>query len=270
MIVDHSLAQRTERLLAADVGAFAEGMATCEPGRGARQVEVGGGFATYTGPGLFGNRAQGVGMHGPVDAASIDLIEQFYQAHGLPPEFEVCPHADPSLLAALASRRYVPLSFRNVFAHALSAIPDPPEDIEVRDVTEENFSAWSTVLLEGFGYNDPERRDRVALWNRMLFARPEAALFIAMVDGRPAGAANVLTHGQGASLGGATTVPAARRRGVHRALLLRRLHAAVDRQCDLAIVTADPGSISARNAEQVGFHLVYTNIRFRRVPGPGP
>jgi len=53
-----------------------------------------------------------------------------------------------------------------------------------------------------------------------------------------------------ALLVGASTVPAARRRGAQNALLSARLAFAHARGCDLAVMGALPGSASQRNAER--------------------
>ena len=58
-------------------------------------------------------------------------------------------------------------------------------------------------------------------------------------------------------IGGATTVPAYRRRGVQGALVRRRMTAAYESGCDLAVVTAVPSGDSARNVARLGFTLAY-------------
>jgi GNAT superfamily N-acetyltransferase len=64
-------------------------------------------------------------------------------------------------------------------------------------------------------------------------------------------------------LGGACTVPEARRQGVQRALLGARLRFAADRGCDIAMMCAAPGSASQRNAERHGFRIAYTRVKWR-------
>jgi hypothetical protein len=64
-------------------------------------------------------------------------------------------------------------------------------------------------------------------------------------------------------LAGASTVPEARRRGAQLALLHARLRYALDHGCDLAVMGAQPGSGSQRNAERQGFRVAYTRIKWR-------
>jgi len=69
-----------------------------------------------------------------------------------------------------------------------------------------------------------------------------------------------------ALLCGAGTLPAHRRRGVQAAMLLRRLSAAAQAGCDLAVVTTLPGSKSQQNVQRLGFELLYSRAILRRSP----
>lgn len=55
----------------------------------------------------------------------------------------------------------------------------------------------------------------------------------------------------------AATLPPFRRRGVQSALLAERLTMASAAGCDVAVLTAQPGSSSMRNAQRRGFALLY-------------
>jgi GNAT superfamily N-acetyltransferase len=237
-------------------------------GRLARRVAVADGWAAFTGPGLFANRVPGAGLAdgavaGPEHFA---LLEDFAAAHDLAPEAELCPLADASWWRLAGQRGYRLQGFRNVYVRAtLDPRPvAPAADIAVVTVDEATFGTWSTVLLDGFGYDDGSSRRGVARRNRMLLGCPQASLLLASLDGEPVGASNLLVHGTVAALGGTTTLMQHRRRGVQRALLTARLAVARDAGCTLAVVTADPGATSARNIERHGFRLAYTNARLRR------
>jgi GNAT superfamily N-acetyltransferase len=80
-------------------------------------------------------------------------------------------------------------------------------------------------------------------------------LQITEVDGQP-GAAGVLCIHEGVALfGGSATVPELRRRGLQSALLEERMHYAFDHGCDLAMMVAEAGSNSQRNAERKDFQI---------------
>lgn len=265
LILGGHLAARLEATLADDVGSFVAAIARLEPGGPAGRERVAGGWANATGPHRFGNRLQGAGLGGPVTDDDLMRLEAFYAARGLPVEVEVCPVADPSLLRALVTRGYRPVSFRNVYGHDLRTLPPHPGSVEVVAVSDElGVRRWSDTILDGFGYDAPADRARVAWWNHLLAGLPEASLLLALDHGEAVGAANLLIRGATASLGGTATRTGHRRRGVQAALLAARLRQAHDAGCTLAVVTADPGSTSARNCERAGFRLASTNLRLRR------
>jgi GNAT superfamily N-acetyltransferase len=179
------------------------------------------------------------------------------------------------LIGLLSERGYRLLRFRNIYVQALrphettDAKPDTCSTVvEIHEVDASTAAAWSTTLLDGFGYTHAADRDRVATWNHMVRSLPGVTALVAMRDGVPIGAASVMVLGATAVLGGAATLPACRRRGVQRALIEARLAVAAHAGCELAIITADPGSSSGRNAERKGFQLVCNHVGMR-APGPG-
>ena len=54
-----------------------------------------------------------------------------------------------------------------------------------------------------------------------------------------------------------------RRRGLQAALLQERMRYAFEHGCDLAMMVAEAGSNSQRNAERKGFQIAYTRIKWR-------
>jgi len=94
-------------------------------------------------------------------------------------------------------------------------------------------------------------------------AREDSPCFLAEYDGQP-GAAGVLCLHDGVALfGGAATVPEFRRRGLQAALLDARMRYAFGHGCDLAMMVAEVGSDSQRNAERRGFRIAYTRIKWQ-------
>jgi len=59
-------------------------------------------------------------------------------------------------------------------------------------------------------------------------------------------------------------VPELRRLGLQSALMQERLRYAFSRNCDIAMMVAEPGSDSQRNAEREGFRIAYTRTKWRR------
>lgn len=270
MLVDHALIQRIEDAIAAERSAFAEGMAALRPESRASWLPVAGGRAIYTGADFFSNRALAMGLRGPVSHDDVECVETFYAARGVPSEIEIAAMVDRSLLRLLSQRGYQLVRFRNIYAQALRPLDAtgaepaaPSRATEIHAVDASTAAAWSTTLLDGFGYTHDADRNRVETWNRMVHSLPGVTALVAMIDGQPVGAASVMVLGSTAVLGGAATLPAFRRRGVQRALIEARLAVAARAGCTLAIITADPGSSSGRNAERTGFQLICNHVDMR-------
>jgi GNAT superfamily N-acetyltransferase len=270
MLVDLELIQRIEDAIATERSAFADGMAALRPGSGARWLPVAGGRAIFTGGDFFSNRALAMGLCGPVSHDDVERVETFYAECGVPSEIEIASMVDRSLLRVLNQRGYQLLRFRNIYAQALhsgdatgTAPAARSRAVEVHAVDASTAVAWSTTLLDGFGSTRDADRDRVETWNQMVRALPGVTALVAVMDGQPVGAASVMVLGATALLGGAATLPAFRRRGVQRTLIEARLAVAAHAGCTLAVVTADPGSSSGRNAERTGFQLICNHVSMR-------
>ena len=91
MIVDRALVSRIEWSFARDAAGLAISRAELEPGCGAEAVDCAGGRVIYMGPGMYVNRAMGVGVSEPARAADVDFIVDFYASHSLDAEIELCP-----------------------------------------------------------------------------------------------------------------------------------------------------------------------------------
>ena len=76
------------------------------------------------------------------------------------------------------------------------------------------------------------------------------------------------THDGVALFGGAATVPELRRLGLQGALLEGRMRFAFEQGCDLAMMLAQAGSESQRNAERKGFRVAYTRLKWRLFDRP--
>jgi hypothetical protein len=101
---------------------------------------------------------------------------------------------------------------------------------------------------------------------RITTHRSDALMFLAEHEGRPV-ATGALAISEGvALLAGASAVPEGRHRGAQLALLSARLNVAAGLGCDLAMMAAQPGSGSQRNAERNGFRVAYTRTKWRLVP----
>jgi GNAT superfamily N-acetyltransferase len=85
-------------------------------------------------------------------------------------------------------------------------------------------------------------------------------------DGQPGAAGALFVHDGVALFAGATTAPEYRNRGLQSALLHARMQYAHEHDCDLAMMVAEVGSQSQRNAERAGFHIAYTRTKWELRP----
>ncbi len=267
MEVGRALVERVEHN-AADLGrSTAAAVAALEPASGAVAVALRDGALVFTGVGMYLNRGIGLGVAQPLDASDLDELEAFFAPRIVPAEVELCPWAGDSLLRLLEARGYRPRLFRDVFVHDLQDLAPPSKSaVTIEDATADDWPVVHTVRSDGFRITDPADRDVSARFSAAAASIPGSIEVLARIDGEPVGAAALQVCDGVASLGGMSTLPSARRRGVHTALLQHRLQRARALGCDLAVVTAVPPSASARNIRRHGFTLAYSQVIVTQPP----
>ncbi|MGA3098828.1 MAG: GNAT family N-acetyltransferase [Bryobacteraceae bacterium] len=248
LFADAALARRLE----AGEAAIARGCVR----RGAEVLEVAGGCAVFAGAGSPLTQAVGLGLSGPVSPADLDSLAAFFRSRGAPLRIEVCPLADAGFLEALAGRGCRVTEFNNVLAMPLAGYAVPPSP-RVRLIAPGEEDLWSLTVGRGFFEEarlTPEEMDV----GRDIAAMPSAQCYLAFEDGEAAGGA-ALAIGEGlATLFADSAIARFRRRGLHGELIAARLAEAAARGCDMAAACAQPGSVSQRNYERVGFRVVYS------------
>ena len=235
-------------------------------------LPLAGGVAAYAEPGAPFNKVVGLGFAGVPAEADIDAVERAYADRGSPTPVELSTLADPQIAELLAARGYRAVAFEDVLGRKLGdTLDEMPAGIEVRPAREGELDAWVDVVVDGFAHPDgvgvpsPEEfpRDVVDRAERD-FAAAGVTPYVAVVDGNVAGGGSMRVTDGVAQLTGAATAPRHRRRGVQGALLAARLRDAVRAGADIAVVTTAPGSLSQRNVQRRGFHLLYTRAIFVR------
>jgi hypothetical protein len=195
--------------------------------------------------------------------ADFARIEAFYGERSAPVFHEVSPLADKTLLPLLASKGYCPVEFTNVMYLPLAARATNAgnKGVRVRIAGATEREIWAQTATEGW-QDSTEFADLVLDLARVAAARDGAKSFLAEIDGIPIAAGVLLIHGGVALLAGASTIPRWRKRGAQLALLEARLRDAESCGCDVAMMCAEPGSASQRNAERHGFRIAYTRIKW--------
>jgi GNAT superfamily N-acetyltransferase len=257
--MDIALVRRVERAWTRADVEHAEALARIDPSWGTSVFPVGDGWAVLCGPGLYVNRVLGAGLDGPVDPAAIDDFERRARAARLPPAFTVTDVTERTLLADLARRGYIETSSATAAVRAAGRrAPAGPADVTVEQVPVERIGEWQEVSALGWGRATADERrasdafsDAGVAVGHLYFVARDAA------DGRPLGCAVAYVTDGMLTLGGMSTLPAERRRGVQAALVARRLEVAGELGCDLAVAAAVTGGDSLRNLERLGFTVVH-------------
>jgi len=109
----HADALLARRLEAAEA-ANARGCSSAPAGVTSATLEVAGGCAIFVGAESPLSHAAGIGLNGPVAAQDLDAIEAFFRGRESKVTIDLCPLADPGLLAALGDRGYRATEFNNV------------------------------------------------------------------------------------------------------------------------------------------------------------
>ena len=262
---DLALAERLERAEGNACAEFARSLARLRPESGATTLELGGALAAFSGIDSPITQCFGLGVLHDLNDVALDAVEKFFFDRGSACDLEVSPLAGVAALALLCARGYRPIEVSSVMYRRVEAPEgeDAP-GVSARIIAPDEGGMWSEVSARGWASEAPELFDFVMGLGEVLSVRSGSVCFVAELDGVP-GAAGALSFCDGVALfGGAATMPEFRRRGLQRALLRERMRFAVDHGCDLAMMVAQPGSDSQRNAERQGFRIAYTRTKWRR------
>lgn len=206
----------------------------------------------------------GLGIFENLTAASLDTIERFFFDRGAVADHEVSPLAGVAALDLLCARNYRPIEISSVLYRPVEKAPaEDLRGVTVRVVDPGEKELWSDISARGWAHEHPEVLDFLQGATEISSAREDSVCFLAEIDGQPGAAGSLSLHNGVALFSGAATVPELRRRGLQRALLQQRMQYAFDHGCDLAMMVAEAGSSSQRNAEREGFRIAYTRTKWR-------
>ncbi len=203
----------------------------------------------------------GLGIFEELSAETLETLERFFRERGAPVMHEVSPLAGVRALELLCERGYSPVELSSVMYKPVEACGE--SGISIRTVGPDEAHVWAEVSARGWSHEHPELREflKESMW--LCTARDEAISFLAEIDGVPGAAGSLCLHEGVALFGGSATVPELRRRGLQSALMEARMRYAMEHGCDLAMMVAEPGSNSQRNAERMGFRIAYTRTKWR-------
>ncbi|MFH0882516.1 MAG: GNAT family N-acetyltransferase [bacterium] len=144
--------------------------------------------------------------------------------------------------------------------HENPPLPSLPEGVEiVREVDVDEGEMLAAAARCHLGLEQAARAEDLRI-GQAFAMNPEIHTFVALVEGKIAGAAAVHGEGEIASLRGACTAPSFRRQGVQQALILARLGWALDNGYRYAFIGSPLGGATSRNAERLDFMFAGTRI----------
>ncbi len=265
---DLALSRRLERTEAHACAKSAEARARIFPDSGAEWMECAGAYAVFDGVDSPVTQTFGLGVFEEVTPAALDEIERFFGKHGAPVNHEVSPLAGVPALALLCSRGYRPIEVSSVVYQSVSkpTTPQRAAGIQVRAIAPDEAGIWAQTSGLGWIGDHPEFEELLLDFGKILTGREDLTCFLAEIDGQPAAAGVLSIHAGVALFAGSSTVPQFRRRGLQAALLEARMQLAAERGCDLAMMVAEAGSGSQRNAERQGFRIAYTRTKWQLSP----
>ncbi|MDE3202394.1 MAG: GNAT family N-acetyltransferase [Acidobacteriota bacterium] len=261
---DRKLAERLEAAEAFACAEFATARSHLFPECGSTSRVIAGATAVFDGVDAPTTQSFGMGLFEPMTPAAMEEMEVFFLSRGTEPMHEVCPLAGTETLDLLCARGYRPFEISNVLYRSVEREESRYADgVTTRQASEDEAELWTNLSTRGWTHEHPDLKDFVQEMGTVVFARRGGACFLAELDGQP-GAAGALSIHEGVALfAGAATVPECRRRGLQAALLAERMRYARASGCDLAMMVAEAGSLSQRNAERQGFRVAYTRLKWK-------
>lgn len=230
----------------------------------ARYQKIGSSYAIFAGVDSPLTQIFGMALDGDASVEQVIELEEFFKQFNAPVNIEVCHLSDLNLSRMLVERGYQIIEYSNVLLRQIN-LEDRFEvsaNNNIRKVTADEIDEVGAVVIEGFFENN----EVPFLFNEVFQAclvQPNCTIFAAFKnEGRPVGGGSVFLMDDIALLGGASTLPAFRKQGIQTDLLKARLAYAQGQGCHWSMVTTEPGSISQKNVERLGFQVIYSRTKF--------
>jgi GNAT superfamily N-acetyltransferase len=264
IFADRELSKRLEAAEAFAGAQFAVARSRVFPESGSTWMKCAGATVIFDGVDAPTTQTFGIGLFDELTEDALDEMERFFKSRGAAVTHEVSPLAGAATLDLLCARGYRPFEISSVLYRTVEKPgAEHAANIRVRVVSTDEAAVWCDVSTRGWTHEHPELEAFMRQLGELLVAREQSPCFLAEIDGTPGAAGALVLHEGVALFGGATTVPELRRRGLQAALLEERMRYAFEQGCDLAMMVAEAGSLSQRNAERKGFRVAYTRLKWR-------
>ncbi len=269
---DHALSCRLEAAEGYACREFAVARRRLLPESGSEAIRVARTDVVFDGPDSPITQTFGLGLFEPPTDEDLERIEEFFRIRGAPTQHEVSPFAGTVALQLLCARGYRPIEISQVLYRPIEppfeAVADlkASAHISIRIIHHKEVALWSEVNVRGWTHEHPEFEPFIRDMGAVFVNRANSPCFLAEIDWQTCAAGALAIHKGVALFAGACTVPEFRRRGLQTALLEARMRFACEQGCDLAMMVAQPGSNSQRNAQRQGFSIAYTRLKWQKRP----
>ncbi len=234
---------------------------------GRETIDVAGGVACRDVPGVWVNRAEGIGLSGPVDGGEIARMVAWYDEAGIEPRVKICPYVHATLLSALGEQGFLVKWYEQLLIRVMGAREriDPPREMpgefELRQVDRTDAAACrelSVVINRGFAPPGAMVSEANIELTVRCMMRERADTFAVYDKGVCVGGGGMEAFGEIGCLYGAVVEEGYRRRGIQQSLLAARLNAAAARGLRMATIGSAPGHDTERNVLRFGFEVAYS------------
>lgn len=193
------------------------------------------------------------------DVNQIDKMVDFYIQRRIPVQIEITPaYASSSLMTYLAGKEFYQSDFHtSLYAEPSAVKKQLGSSISIRKLRRDEFDDFAFIYAEGFGI-PVTLEGGIAQNNKVLYDNEHWTFYLASVDDQPAGIGVLCIQNGIASLAAAATLPIMRNKGIHQALINKRVQQAITSNCNLIVGQAKFGSISQNNMERAGMKIAYT------------
>jgi GNAT superfamily N-acetyltransferase len=271
MFANIEVAARIDRAEARLCTGTAQTVQQRNPAAQTLQLPLAGGTAVYATPGSPLNKVIGLGLEADFDPArftsELTAIETAWRQRKESVRIEISTLANPEIYPILHARGYTLQGFENELGRPLMDAPAPKfaETVTVEELRAQDDKTWLKIAVDAFldmdgtgsVADDPLSREMLESVFRDMTGAPGFVRYLARYDGRPAAVASMRLDGALCQLAGSATATRFRGKGLQKALIAHRLHAARAAGCDLAVVTTAPGTRSQENLMRNGFALLY-------------
>jgi hypothetical protein len=289
-IADIQLTRRLEQVEGNASVQYVEAKAKLKPDSQACWLQIADAFAIYDSDSSPLTQSFGLGTSETVREETLQKLESFFFDRGCDVNLEISPVSasqitndsnlsnpdytasqqteSPQLLPMLQSRGYFPIELSSVMYRPIRKELQltgkaTKTDVSVRKMLSSEVELWAKISVDGWAF-DNNFVEFIYDFTVISASRNDTHCFFAEINREPVATGSLWLHKGVALLAGASTLPKFRRQGAQLALLEARLNYAVSQGCDLAMMSALPGSSSQKNAERQGFRIAYTRIKWQK------